>query len=179
MVRCHVIGMTQSTPQILRQSPGTTRLKMLRYMNLSLLVLFPIAWFAPLLHAGLLPLFRLSDISVISGLVDLLATDLVLALVVFVFAMLAPFAKVTALAMVQFGWAPRALLAPLRLMGRLAMADIFLIALYVTLAKGLGIGRLEIGWGLYLMTFCVLASLLIGHLSKGLMGADLAGTKGA
>ena len=29
----------------------------LKYANLALLVLFPIAWFAPLLRAGLLPLF--------------------------------------------------------------------------------------------------------------------------
>ena len=40
----------------------------LRIANLSLLILFPIAWFAPFMRAGLLPLFDLSEISVISGL---------------------------------------------------------------------------------------------------------------
>lgn len=41
----------------------------LRPLNLSLLVLFPIAWVAPLLKAGLnLPLLGLKDISVVSGL---------------------------------------------------------------------------------------------------------------
>ena len=41
---------------------------MLRLANLSLIVLFPIAWFAPLMRAGLgLPLFSLDEISVISG----------------------------------------------------------------------------------------------------------------
>ena len=41
---------------------------MLRYANLALLILFPLAWFAPLLRAGVLPLFGLSEISVITGL---------------------------------------------------------------------------------------------------------------
>ena len=36
--------------------------------NLSLLVLYPVAWFAPLLRAGVLPLFGLKEISVLSGL---------------------------------------------------------------------------------------------------------------
>ena len=31
------------------------------------------------------------------------------------------------------------------ILGKLAMADIFLIALYVVLAKGVGVGRVEIG----------------------------------
>ena len=58
---------------------------MLRYANLALLILFPIAWFAPLLRAGLLPLFSLSEISVISGLQVLWQSDVFLALVVTVF----------------------------------------------------------------------------------------------
>ena len=33
---------------------------MLRILNLTLLILFPISWFAPLLRAGLLPIFGLS-----------------------------------------------------------------------------------------------------------------------
>ncbi|EEB83221.1 paraquat-inducible protein A [Roseobacter sp. GAI101] len=41
------------------------------------------------------------------------------------------------------------------------MADIFLIALYITIAKGIGIGRLEVAWGLYLFTGCILASLWV------------------
>ena len=44
---------------------------LLRLANLALLVLFPVAWFAPLMKAGLLPLFKLSEISVISGLQSL------------------------------------------------------------------------------------------------------------
>jgi uncharacterized paraquat-inducible protein A len=50
-------------------------------------------------------------------------------------------------------------------LGKLAMADIFLIALYVVVVKGAGRVTVEGGWGLYLFTGCVLASLLISTLS--------------
>ena len=76
---------------------------LLRLANLALLVLFPVAWFAPLMKAGLLPLFKLSEISVISGLQSLWGTDVFLALVVTVFALFAPYLKTLGLALVQFG----------------------------------------------------------------------------
>ena len=134
---------------------------MLRALNLSLLILYPMAWAAPLLRAGLLPLFGLTEISVLSGLQSLWASDIFLALVVTVFALIAPMFKTIGLALVQFDLlGPRAMPA-LALMGRLAMADIFLIALYITIAKGIGIGRVEVAWGLYLFTGCILASLWV------------------
>lgn len=139
---------------------------MAKYANLALLVLFPVAWFAPLLRAGLLPFFDLDAISVVSGLQVLWAKDAVLALIVTFFALVAPMAKVTGLALVQFGLASPRLIPALRLLGRLAMADIFLVALYIVVAKGVGVGRLETGWGLYLFTFCVLASLALSHWGK-------------
>lgn len=134
---------------------------MLKYANLSLLILFPIAWFAPLLRAGLLPLFSLSEISVISGLQSLWGTDVVLALVVTVFALFAPYLKTIGLALVQFDLLDQRTLPVLTVLGKLAMADIFLIALYITLAKGIGLGKIEVAWGLYLFTACILASLVI------------------
>lgn len=127
--------------------------------NLSLLVLYPIAWFAPLVRAGLLPLFGLSEISVITGLQSLWQTDVALALIVTVFALVAPMVKTAGLSLVQLGYLDRRALPALSIMGKLAMADVFLIALYVTLAKGIGVGRVEPAWGLYLFTSCVLASL--------------------
>ena len=47
----------------------------LKLLNLSLLILFPIAWMAPLLKAGLLPFFALSEISVLTGLQALWEKD--------------------------------------------------------------------------------------------------------
>lgn len=134
--------------------------------NLSLLVLYPIAWFAPLVRAGLLPLFGLSEISVITGLQSLWQTDVALALIVTVFALVAPMVKTAGLSLVQLGYLDRRALPALSIMGKLAMADVFLIALYVTLAKGIGVGRVEPAWGLYLFTGCVLASLSLSLAEK-------------
>lgn len=138
----------------------------LRIANLSLLILFPVAWFAPLMRAGLLPLFGLSEISVITGLQSLWASDVVLALVVTVFALFAPYLKVLGLALVQFGWLDARARPVLTLLGKLAMADVFLIALYITIIKGIGVGRIETAWGLYLFTACILASLIIGLMTR-------------
>lgn len=135
----------------------------LRLVNLALLFLFPIAWFAPMLRAGMLPLFGLDEISVISALQSLWQTDPALALVVTVLAIFVPWMKVIGTALVQFGLASARLSSALHAMGRLAMADVFLVALYIVLAKGAGIGRVETAWGLYLFTGCVLASLFVSH----------------
>ncbi len=137
-----------------------------KLLNLSLLVAFPIAWFAPLLKAGLLPFFKLSEISVLSGLQALWEKDIILALLVTFFALVAPYLKTIGLALIHFGLASARLLPAIALMGKLAMADIFLIALYIVLAKGVGVGRLETGWGLYAFTACVLISLTCSYLTK-------------
>lgn len=139
---------------------------MLRLANLALLILFPIAWFAPLLRAGLLPLFGMSGISVISGLQSLWETDVFLALLVTLFALFAPYVKTIGLALIHFRLASSRLLPAIHVLSKLAMADIFLIALYIVIAKGVGVGKVETAWGLYLFTFCILASLILGLLTE-------------
>lgn len=134
---------------------------MYRYINLALLVAYPISWFAPLMKAGLLPLFKLSEVSVISGLQSLFDTDIFLALVVAVFALFVPYLKTIGLALVHSRLLSARFAPALAVLGKLAMADVFLIALYITLAKGIGVGRLEVAWGLYLFTACILTSLWI------------------
>jgi paraquat-inducible protein A len=137
----------------------------LRILNLSLLVLFPIAWFAPLLRAALLPVFGMDEISVMSGLQSLWGSDVFLALIVTTFAIFAPYLKTILLALVHFDLLKAKVLPVLGYLGKLAMADIFLIALYVVVVKGAGRVTVEGGWGLYLFTSCVLASLMISTLS--------------
>jgi paraquat-inducible protein A len=137
----------------------------LRILNLSLLVLFPIAWFAPLLRAALLPVFGMDEISVMSGLQSLWGSDVFLALIVTTFAIFAPYLKTILLALVHFDLLKAKVLPVIGYLGKLAMADIFLIALYVVVVKGAGRVTVEGGWGLYLFTGCVLASLLISTLS--------------
>lgn len=144
---------------------------MLRYVNLSLLILYPVAWFAPLMRAGLLPLFGLSEISVVTGLQSLWQHDVFLALVVTAFALFAPYLKTIGLALLHFGLLSSRVAPALGLLGRLAMADIFLIAIYVTVFRGIGVGRIEIAWGLYLFTALILTSILVGWLTEGGDGA--------
>ena len=132
-----------------------------RWINLGLLILFPLSWFAPLMRAGLLPLFGLSEISVMTGLRSLWSTDIFLALIVALFALVAPMLKTIILALIHWNLASARLTPGLGMLGKLAMADIFLIALYITLAKGVGVGRLETAWGLYLFTACILTSLWV------------------
>jgi uncharacterized paraquat-inducible protein A len=138
----------------------------LRLANLALLVLYPVAWAAPLLRAGFLPLFGGTEISILSGLGTLWAEDLPLFLVVALFAIVAPYAKTLALAALHWGLLPARWMPLLGLASRLAMADVFLIALYVVIVKGVGVGYAEIAWGLHLFTGLVLASLAIGWASR-------------
>lgn len=137
-----------------------------KWINLALLIAFPIAWFAPLMRAGILPLFGLSEISVISGLQSLWGSDVVLALLVTFFALFAPYVKTLGLALMHFGLLSEAVKPALGILGKLAMADIFLIAVYITVAKGIGVGRIETAWGLYLFTACIVIQLVLGLLSK-------------
>lgn len=134
---------------------------MSRTLNLLLLVLFPIAWFAPLLRAGLLPMFGLSEISVISGLQSLWESDVVLALLVTFCAIFAPLLKVLGRALRDFGMLDPRVEPALVVLGKLAMADIFLIALYVVIVKGVGLATVETAWGLYLFSACILMSLFL------------------
>jgi len=137
-----------------------------KLINLALLIAFPIAWFAPLMRAGLLPLFGLSEISVISGLQSLWKSDVALALMVTFLALFAPYVKTLGLALLHFGLLSARIKPALSLLSKLAMADIFLIAVYITVAKGIGVGRIETAWGLYLFTGCILVQLFLGLLSN-------------
>ncbi len=132
---------------------------------------------APLLKAGLLPFFKLSEISVLSGLQTLWQKDIFLAVAVTFFALVAPYLKTIGLALIHFRLASPKLLPAITLMGKLAMADIFLIALYIVIAKGVGVGRLETGWGLYAFTACVLVSLLCSFMTRPVTSAAPSGDR--
>jgi uncharacterized paraquat-inducible protein A len=113
------------------------------------------------MRAGLLPLFSLDEISVLTGLQSLWSSDIFLALVVTIFALFAPYLKTIGLALLHWRLLSPRLLPALGILGKIAMADIFLIAVYITLSKGIGVGRIETAWGLYLFTACILASIWV------------------
>lgn len=134
--------------------------------NLALLLLYPVAWAAPLARAGFLPWFSGDEITILGGVVDLWAADATLAVLVAAFAILIPYAKTCVLAAVHVGrLGPRSL--PLvEAVGKLSMADVFLVALYIVVVKGVGIGHVATAWGLWLFTGCVLASIWIGWATR-------------
>lgn len=117
------------------------------------------------MRAALLPIFGMDEISVISGLQSLWGSYVFLALIVTTFAIFAPQLKTIGLALVHFDLLKAKTLPVLVYLGKLAIADIFLIALYVVVVKGAGHLTVEGGWRLYLFTGCVLASILISTLT--------------
>ena len=110
----------------------------MKYLNLTLLILFPVAWFAPLLRAAILPIFGMDEISVITGLQSLWESDAGLALLVTFLAIFAPYAKTIGLALLHWNLLSPKTLPALEILGKLAMADVFLIALYIVIVKGAG-----------------------------------------
>ena len=142
------------------------------------MVAFPIAWLSPLLTTGLIApwyvpvwpcentLFEPDTLTVISGIQKLLETDILLALVVTVFAMVAPLLKCLGMALIHFNLLTDAAQPVLTTLGKLAMADVFLLALHIVIVKGIGVGQIEVAWGLYLFTAAVLTSLGISLLTK-------------
>ena len=129
--------------------------------NALLLILSPLSWFAPLVRAGLLPLFGLNEISLWSGIASLWQTDVFFAVVVIIFAITAPTAKTQGLLLIQLCIMAPTALPLIRVFDKFAMADVFLIALYIAVAKGASFGLVEPAWGLYYFTATILASLCL------------------
>lgn len=136
----------------------------LRWINLSFLVLYPISWTAPLAYAGFLPFFRGSELTIAGGIRDLWHTDMILAMIVATLAVVAPFFKTLLLSAALFGvlQSKRAMML-IVIAGKLSMADVFLIAVYIVVIKGVGVGHVTVGWGLYLFTAITLTSLFIAY----------------
>lgn len=142
-------------------------------LNLLLVVGFPIAWFAPLLRTGLLPemqlptwlggstWFEADTITVISGLQALWQADVFLAIAVTFFALVAPMMKCLGMALIHFNLLSPVTQPVIKYMGKLAMADIFILSIYIVIMKGMGIGKVEAAWGLYLFTCCIVLGLLV------------------
>ncbi len=144
-----------------------------KYLNLSLVIAFPIAWFAPLLRTKLFPewqmpfwlggstLFAPDTLTVVSGLQKLWQTDIFLAIAVTFFALVAPMLKCLGMSLIHLNLLSYSTQPMIGLLGKLAMADIFILALYIVIAKGIGIGTIEVAWGLYLFTASVIVSLFV------------------
>jgi uncharacterized paraquat-inducible protein A len=130
-----------------------------------LLILYPAAWLAPLATAGILPWFSGNEITIYRGVSDLWAIDPALSLLVAFLAVVIPYAKTLALSAIHFGKLGVSALPAIEVIGKLSMADVFLIALYIVVVKGVGIGHVTPAWGLWLFTGCVLGSVAISWMT--------------
>ena len=146
----------------IRALVGIAGLSRLQVINLLLLVVYPVAWMAPLAHAGVLPFFSGSEISIIGGVIELWDEDVLLAALVAIFAIAIPYGKTLALAAIHAGWLRAHALSVIEIVGKLSMADVFLIALYIVIVKGVGVGHVSTDWGLWLFTGCVFVSIWAG-----------------
>lgn len=125
------------------------------------LALLPVAWLVPLFTARVPFLWR-QDVSVIGGLVELWRLDRVLFAVVLLLAVVMPLLKGLAVAVVWYLVpASRAAgaLRRMEILGKLAMTEVFLLAVVIVGLKGVGLGRIEIAWGLHLFVAAALLSL--------------------
>ena len=84
-----------------------------------------------------------------------------LAAQVVLFALEAPLGKTQTQATEHLGRAGPRALPWIAALGKLARAEVFLIALYVVLARGQAIGRVETAWGLWRFTAAVLISIAL------------------
>lgn len=136
-----------------------------KLINIALLGLFPFAWQAPLARTEVKWLFISDEISIFSGVMQLYERDAFLAIIIALFAIVTPYLKTVALLYAQFSEKESAarILPFIEVLGRLSMVDVFLIALFVLVYRG--IGSIEVAWGLYFFTTLVLASIFSSYMT--------------
>jgi uncharacterized paraquat-inducible protein A len=126
-------------------------------------VALPFTWFMPLFRTELL-VFLDNEVSVIAAARTLFEADLLLFTVIVLFGMVVPVMKLTGL---LYAWsvlpaeAGRAWIGALNKISKFSMLDIFLIAVTIVGLKGVGLGKVEIAYGLYAFASVVLMILAL------------------
>ena len=136
---------------------------------LALMAAFPVLWFAPLFSLKIDLKFwaDATEFTLVSTLQTLWRTDPALAVLVSFLALFAPMLKLLGLILLHLDLLSPKTQPVLSLMGRLAMADVFLIALAVAMIKGLDGGTIAIKWGFWAFAGAVLASVALGWVAPG------------
>jgi paraquat-inducible protein A len=70
------------------------------------------------------------------------------------------------MALIHFNLMTEAVQPVITTLGKLAMAEVFILAIYIVISKSVGVGQIEVAWGLYLFTAAVLTSLCISLIDK-------------
>lgn len=127
------------------------------------LITLPITWHLPLFRTELL-VFLENEVSLLGAVMVLAETDLILCAIVVLFGMAFPVAKLSALLYAWFAM-PRAK-APcwINFIGKVSkfsMLDVMLIAVVIVGLKGVGMGRVQVEYGLYAYAGVVISALLV------------------
>jgi len=141
------------------------------------LVCFPLVWFAPLLTTSVYFISH-NDIVLIRAAYDLFFADKFLFVIVFIFGMFMPVSKMifALLSWYYFSvstadlWSER-----LSILNKLSMLDVMLLAIFIVAFKGIGIGAVQIRFGLYIYVTLIVGSLLLNlALAKAIARAQKA-----
>jgi paraquat-inducible protein A len=127
------------------------------------LLILPITWWMPLFRTELL-VFLENDVTILGAVQSLADIDLFLCAIVILFGMMVPVVKLMASLYVWFVLAPdpaRRWIGYLGKVSKFSMLDVFLIAVTIVGLKGVGLGKVEVEYGLYAFAGVVLAILLL------------------
>lgn len=132
-------------------------------ISLLILASLPIIFFVPLLTTRFW-FFMRADITLAHAITDLFRIDKFLFTIVVVFGLVFPFLKaiMSTLCWYYFDISrTERYLEVLSYMAKLSMLDVMLLAFFVVAFKGLGIGTVEVKYGLYVYASLILTSLLL------------------
>jgi paraquat-inducible protein A len=150
---------TPATAAISAHGPA----RLLGPLLLLALAALPATWWLPLFVARVPFLWR-EQVTVVSGLAALWDLDRLLFAIVLLCSVIAPMTKLVATLHVWYraplGTAPKAL-GRLALLGKLSMTELFLLAVVIVGFKGVGLGRIEVAWGLEAFAAVVVLSFAL------------------
>lgn len=138
--------------------------------NLALLVLFPIAWFAPLIEyqAGIwwLPFSNQSgQKSTIQALALLWDANLILALSITILVLIVPILKIIGSLLVMFGILAHSIQPALSYFGKISSIEIFVASILIVVATEMSALEITALWGTYFLLGCVTLSFILQFFS--------------
>ena len=134
--------------------------------HLTLLILFPVAWFAPLIEfqAGIwwLPFSNQSgQKSTIQALALLWDANLILALSITILVIILPLLKIIGSLLVMFGVLAHSIQPALSYFGKISSIEIFVASILIVVATEMSALDITALWGTYLLLGCVTLSFIM------------------
>lgn len=150
-------------------STNTSTVLILRILLSLSSILLLVGFFAPMLTMNKFYFFE-SSFSVVGGIVSLVEEgQLFIGLVVLLFSVVVPVAKITFLFMLLINAAEQVTLRQQRYLvlmheyGRWAMLDVLVVAVLIVTVKLGAVASIEVHWGLYVFGLAVVLIMFITH----------------